>query len=349
MMDLLKYASLVALTLQKTILDISMKYARSREGDKFLIGTAVLMAEVAKLIICLILVFIAPNEGGRDIKKFSTLLYRTIIVNKYDTLKVCVPSFLYLIQNSLLYVGVGHLNVVTFQITCQTKIFTTAIFSVLILKRHLRATQWISLLLLSLGVALVNMPDPGKRQDLESDNDNDKSLLIGFGSVLMAMVLSGLAGVYFEKILKGAVEISVWMRNIQLSLLSLPLGLIMSFTEHYEDIQEKGFFFGYDLFVIYLILFNAMGGVLVGVVVKYADMIIKGFSFSISIVLTCLVSIVFFQFEINRQIIVGACLVFGSTFLYSYQPRKISVKAATTVAGFKEESIVLPIHDTNKK
>lgn len=324
-MEVLKYASLVALTLQKTILDLSMKYARSREGDIFMIGTAVLMAEVAKLIMCLTLVFIFPKEGGRDFKKFGTLLYRTIIVNKMDTLKVCVPSFLYLIQNNLLYVGVEHLNVVPFQITCQTKIFTTAIFSVLILKRQLRTTQWLSLLLLSLGVALVNMPDYDKTQDLQSDNSNKRNLIIGFSSVLMAMVLSGLAGVYFEKILKGS-DVSVWMRNVQLSLLSLPLGLIMSLTEHYEDIKVKGFFFGYDLFVVYLILFNAMGGILVGVVVKYADMIIKGFAFSISIVLTCLVSIVFFDFEITRLIIVGACLVFGSTFLYGYQPKTTIMK-----------------------
>ena len=329
-MDVLKYASLVTLTLQKTVLDISMKYARSRPGDKFLTGTAVLMAEVAKLTMCLFLVFIFPNEGGRDFKKFSTILYRTIIVNKFDTLKVCVPSLLYLIQNNLLYIGVEHLNVVTFQITCQTKIFTTAIFSVLLLKRHLSKTQWLSLLFLSIGVALVNMPNDNESKELEENHN--KSSLIGFSSVLMAMVLSGLAGVYFEKILKGSADISVWMRNIQLSLLSIPLGMLMSFTEHYDDIMEKGFFFGYDLFVVYVILINAFGGILVGVVIKYADMIIKGFSFSISIVLTCLVSTAFFEFEISQKIVIGACFVFGSTFLYSYQPKKEKIPEPTKAA-----------------
>ena len=341
-MDVLKYASLVTLTLQKTVLDISMKYARTRPGDMFLTGTAVLMAEVAKLSMCLFLVFIFPNEGGRDFKKFSTLLYRTIIVNKVDTMKVCVPSLLYLIQNNLLYIGVEHLNVVTFQITCQTKIFTTAIFSVLLLKRNLSKTQWLSLLFLSLGVALVNMPNDNKSEGSEEYANNDKSPLIGFSSVLMAMVLSGLAGVYFEKILKGSADISVWMRNIQLSLLSIPLGILMSFTEHYDDIKEKGFFFGYDLFVVYVILINAFGGVLVGVVIKYADMIIKGFSFSISIVLTCLVSIAFFGFEISPQIMIGACFVFGSTFLYSYQPKKEKLqepKKATEITQDKNELV----------
>merc|ERR1711894_611597 len=96
--------------------------------------------------------------------------------------------------------------------------------------------------------------------------------------------------------------------------------------------MEKGFFFGYDLLVVYVILINAFGGILVGVVIKYADMIIKGFSFSISIVLTCLVSTAFFEFEISQKIVIGACFVFGSTFLYSYQPKKEKIPEPTKAA-----------------
>ena len=57
-------------------------------------------------------------------------------------------------------------------------------------------------------------------------------------------MLSGLAGVYFEKILKGSAEVSVWMRNVQLSLLSLPLGFGMAFAKDGADIAANGFFFG---------------------------------------------------------------------------------------------------------
>ena len=44
-------------------------------------------------------------------------LHETIWVNKMDTLKVGIPSLIYLVQNNLLYVAAGNLDVATYQIT----------------------------------------------------------------------------------------------------------------------------------------------------------------------------------------------------------------------------------------
>merc|ERR1719237_2047928 len=154
----------------------------------------------------------------------------------------------------------------------------------------------------------------------ESVSDREQSRLVGFGAALSACVLSGLAGVYFEKILKGSTEVSVWMRNVQLSLLSLPLGFGMAFMKDGAEIVNNGFFFGYDLFVVYLVGMNATGGLLVAVVVKYADNILKGFACSLAIIITCVASIFIFDFTLSFQFSVGAVLVIGSIFLYGYQP-----------------------------
>ncbi len=62
--------------------------------------------------------------------------------------------------------------------------------------------------------------------------------------MLCAGVLSSLAGIYFEKILKGAPSISLWMRNVQLSLLSVPSGFLMVYLKDGAAVREKGFFFG---------------------------------------------------------------------------------------------------------
>ena len=123
---------------------------------------------------------------------------------------------------------------------------------------------------------------------------------------------------------------SVWMRNVQLSLAAIPLGVIVAFLKHFQGIQEKGFFFGYDLFVIYLILLNAFGGLLVAVVVKYADNILKGFATSLAIIITCIVSILLFGFVLSLQFTVGAAMVIGSIFMYGYKPKPTTLQLPTS-------------------
>ena len=161
----------------------------------------------------------------------------------------------------------SNLDVATYQITYQLKILTTAMFSVVILKKELIKvhillifrifnfykafnsyslfqSQWISLVLLIIGVAMVQLSD-AKEQNVNIEN---QSRVKGFVAAISACFLSGLAGVYFEKILKGS-NVSVWMRNVQLSSLSVPFGIIAVYFKHGDAIAQNGFFFGYDAFV----------------------------------------------------------------------------------------------------
>ena len=141
--------------------------------------------------------------------------------------QVMVPSAVYLIQNNLLYVAASNLDVATYQITYQLKILTTAMFAVTMLNKKLISTQWLSLLILIAGVAMVQLSDV--KESKSSANVAEQSKVVGFTAALSACCLSGFAGVYFEKILKGS-DVSVWMRNVQLALLSVPMGLITSYV-----------------------------------------------------------------------------------------------------------------------
>ncbi|KAF7272773.1 hypothetical protein GWI33_014482 [Rhynchophorus ferrugineus] len=194
-------------------------------------------------------------------------------------------------------------------------------FSVFILKRSLLKTQWTSLLTLIIGVVLVQLAQGGEHTT--SKNAEGQNRFIGFMAALTACALSGFAGVYFEKILKGS-DVTVWMRNVQLSLCSVPFGWVSCYVYNGDAIREKGFFFGYDKFVNYLIVLQAGGGLIVAVVVKYADNILKGFATSLAIVISCIGSIYLFGFELSLQFVLGAAFVICSIFLYGYQPRKPS-------------------------
>jgi len=310
----LKYLSLVTLTGQNAVLGLSMRYARTRPGDMFISTTAVFFAELVKLLTCLGLVW---NAEDRSFGQWWNALDKTIIKQPIDTLKVMVPSAVYLIQNNLLYVAASNLDVATYQITYQLKILTTAMFAVTMLGKKLMPTQWFSLLLLIAGVAMVQLSDVKEVKVAGPE----QSKLVGFSAALTACCLSGFAGVYFEKILKGS-DISVWMRNVQLAILSVPLGLISSYMKDGAAIAEKGFLHGYDQFVWFTVAQNALGGLLVAVVVKYADNILKGFACSLAIIITCIASIFIFDFSLSLQFTIGASLVIGSIFLYGYQPQQ---------------------------
>jgi len=310
----LKYMSLVTLTGQNAMLGLSMRYARTRPGDMFISTTAVFMSELVKLVTCLGLVW---NDEGQSLSRWWDAVDKTIIKQPIDTLKVMVPSFVYLVQNNLLYVAASNLDVATYQITYQLKILTTAIMSVTMLNKKLIPTQWLSLIILIAGVALVQLSDV---KETASANSAEQSKLLGFTAALSACCLSGFAGVYFEKILKGS-DVSVWMRNVQLALLSVPMGLVTSYVSDGSKIAENGFFHGYDNFVWFTVAQNALGGLLVAVVVKYADNILKGFACSLAIIITCVASIFIFDFSLSLQFTVGAACVIGSIFLYGYVPK----------------------------
>lgn len=312
------------------------------------------MSEFVKLITCLVLVF---NEEGKDAQRFVRSLHRTIIANPVDTLKVCVPSLVYIVQNNLLYVSASHLDAATYQVTYQLKILTTAMFAVVILRRKLFNTQWGALVLLVLGIVLVQLAqtDGGSSvgatskivstaasATLTSAEAPAQNRMLGLWAALGACFLSGFAGIYFEKILKGA-EISVWMRNVQLSLLSIPFGLLTCFVNDASRIYNLGFFHGYDVFVWYLVLLQAGGGLIVAVVVKYADNILKGFATSLAIIISCIASIYIFNFNLTLQFSAGALLVIASIFLYGYDPSRANAKPIShSDPGAGDEEKLLP-------
>ncbi|KAI8339696.1 nucleotide-sugar transporter-domain-containing protein [Chlamydoabsidia padenii] len=403
----LKYLSLLVLVVQNSALILVMRYTRASVPDDqlYLASTAVVMSEVIKGLACVGLLHYSGPPHHRSLQRLTSLLYRELVSNWRETAKLAIPATLYLIQNNLQYVAATNLDAATFQVTYQLKILTTAFFSVVILKRSLVRLKWIALGLLTFGIALVVLPKDasaaamayfiGNSEDastldqqstVDMNDVGNQSNPKGFFAVLMACVLSGLAGVYFEKILKapptkpmpevvntrtdeeiiGAEEggksddgtdergtakrvvvvdhdeddgqdgiglrdihdrrddvvqtqqqNQLWVRNLQMSFFSILLGLIfVVLLQDGATIVERGFFVNYNGLTWLVIAIQAFGGLVVALVVKYADNILKGFATSISIILSSLVSVWFFNFTLSGTFILGTALVIYSTYLY---------------------------------
>merc|ERR1712125_57977 len=61
---------------------------------------------------------------------------------------------------------------------------------------------------------------------------------------------------------------------------------------------------------------NAIGGLLVALVIKYADNILRGFASAVATITTAILSVFLFGFELKFIFAVGSLLVIGSTMLY---------------------------------
>ncbi|XP_044076337.1 solute carrier family 35 member A3b isoform X2 [Siniperca chuatsi] len=318
----LKYMSLGVLVLQTTSLVLTMRYSRTlkEDGPRYLASSAVVSAEVLKILTCTLLVFI---ENNFSVRAMNQLLKEEIVNKPMDTMKLAIPAGIYTLQNNLLYVALSNLDAATYQITYQLKILTTALFSVSMLGKRLTFYQLLSLLFLMAGVTLVQWPT-------ESEVDSEQKILsagsqfVGMMAVLMACVSSGFAGVYFEKILKETKQ-SVWVRNIQLGLFGFVFGFIGTIVYDGQRVRQSGMFQGYNSITCTVVVLQALGGLVIAVVIKYADNILKGFATSLSIIVSTFISYFLLEdFNPTSVFFLGAVLVIAATFLYSYERRPAS-------------------------
>ncbi|ULT96109.1 hypothetical protein L3Y34_004621 [Caenorhabditis briggsae] len=341
--DTIKYSSLTVLVLQNCSLVLFMRYAMTKDRPHFLKTITVFFGEIFKFSVSLILACMEEKSIVKGLKR----IYHEFFVNWKGTLKI----------------------------------LTTAAFTVLVLHRRLSIQQWIALLVLFAGVVVVQYDQkmsnerekmaanalanisttlapttlaPTTESLLNSTSNSTSSLLpklgrtensiLGFIAVLVACVLSGFAGIYFEKILKGS-NVSIWIRNIQLAFPSIFFAFIFaSITDRktlYQNTPEdpittatvwNNMLTGFDWAVWVTVAVNAFGGLVVAVVIKYADNILKAFATSLAIVLNCIAAYFLFNFRPSILFLVGASGVIAAVFAYSMYPYKPSHQAIPTDA-----------------
>ncbi|KAJ3185622.1 hypothetical protein HDU87_000246 [Geranomyces variabilis] len=362
-----KLYSLLALVIQNTTLVFVLRRSRT-QPIPYIASTAVFLAELVKLVVSTILHLVgsAPQE-----RSFGRV--RAAVCGR-GALGMAVPAAAYALQNWLQFVAIARLDAPTFQVAAQMKILATAVCFVVILKRRLVSAQWAALCCLTVGVILCQLQGgsgagdaggggggggdgavPAPAADLfdggeefaaaaadkitttpipEAEHDSHDRL-VGFFCMLLAATLSGLAGVWFEKLLKAppaetistappAPRPGIWVRNIQLSLFSLAttgvFGLVMLDG---KEIAERGFWAGYGMWPLFAVACSAAGGIIVALVVQAADNVVKGFATSIAIVLSTILAALFATPSSSAPsptapaFVLGTALVVAATVIYA--------------------------------
>lgn len=186
------------------------------------------------------------------------------------------------------------------------------------MNRHLTGQKWIALILLATGVAAVTV---GGQKQTEAKASNiiaptQANRMLGMAIILGAACCSSLAGVYFEKILKGS-QVTLWARNLQLAGFSLIIGGVTIMMSSDDSVRQKGLLHGYTKLTWICVAMNAFGGLLVGTVIKYADAIMKDIALGGSIVVSALGSVVFFSYVLTPTVGAGIGAVIYAALLYN--------------------------------
>lgn len=146
-----KWAALIIFAVQNAGAVLLMRYSKLLRAPPYSNLAAVMMQELVKLVVSTGLYM---HECGGPIQ-MTRALQADIQTHSVEWFKLAVPSFLYTLQNVMLFVGAAHLEAAIAQVTYQSKIFFTAIFSVVLLRKELSTNQWIGIGILVVGVLCV--------------------------------------------------------------------------------------------------------------------------------------------------------------------------------------------------
>lgn len=295
----LRYLSLSLLVVQNCTAVLLMRHSQTRPHVPFAVTSVIIVTEFVKLFLCL---FLRARQVG-----LTTAVHEAGTIELW---RMAIPAGLFTLQNNVLFIALANLEATLFQVTYQLKVLITALLMVLMLGKRLTRLKWFSLVLLFVGIVLTQLNAKGSSKVEVSS----QSLLVGLTAVVVSASSSGFASVYFEKLVKAPAA-SLLTRNVQLAGFSI----VLTFATYlfFDRRSLEDFFNGYDFVVVSLVAVQAAGGLLVAMVIKYADNILKGFATALAIICSGVISFMWLEFAPTITFLSGVMLVISATGIYS--------------------------------
>ncbi|XP_057541735.1 CMP-sialic acid transporter 4-like isoform X1 [Amaranthus tricolor] len=291
--------ALTILTSSQAILIVWSKRAGKYE---YSVTTANFLVETLKCALSLAaLSKIWRNEGVNDDNRLSTTVDEIIVYP--------IPAALYLVKNLLQYYIFAYVDAPGYQILKNFNIISTGVLYRIILKKKLSEIQWAAFILLCAGCTTAQ---------LNSNSDHVlQTPLYGWIMAIVMALLSGFAGVYTEAIIKKRPQRNINVQNFYLYVFGMIFNAIAIVIQDFDAVANKGFFHGYSFITVLMIVNHALSGIAVSMVMKFADNIVKVYSTSVAMLLTAVVSVFLFGFNLSLAFFLGATVVSVSVYLHS--------------------------------
>ena len=308
--------ALAALVLQNTSLVLCLKLSFRERGASYAPSTVVLVSEFIKLLLCAIVIL---KDRPGDLRAIVQQISRQWLL--------FVPSILYVLQNNLLFFGAERLSSLMYILCSQMKILTTAVMSRMIIGTRLTVAQYVYLVFLVFGVVTVQFQ--GVKVAPSSASQVASNTTWGVLAVILASWISGTAGVTLEKIFTAAgstsdkVAHSVWTRNLQMSIVSIPFAFSGVCINNSELLVTRELFKGYTPVVWAVVFLQSAGGIITAFVMKSAGNIMKCLAIALSICCCATFSVLQRESELTPALLLGVFSVCISVSGYSLSTKPI--------------------------
>lgn len=261
-----------------------------------------------------------------------------------------LPATIYLIQNMCSLLAYQNLDAITYNVLNQTKTLSAAIMCYLLMGKRQSPVQMMALLLLLLAalvmekvISLENLMIPYYWISGSSSSSSAKNTIMsnlspqhfshGVLPIMIASFLSGLAGAITQKSLQLGNR-NALLFTIELCVASIILLFATSLISNDgRQIQQYGFFHEWTIYTCIPILTNSAGGILVGLVIKNAGTVRKGFALIFGIVLSGVIqSLIDVDKTLSKEDVIGGLLAALSLWMHSTNPH-----VATPITKRKED------------
>ena len=263
----------------------------------------VILTELFKLVFCTVMFLI---QYFSEVPASRSLLVDLPFI---QSLHFIIPSILYALANTLVYIGMSHINPALFHVFGNIRIMTAGVLYRIVMKKPQSDLQWISLTLLTFGAILAS-PNP-VFETKEGENN-----MIGLIASFFMCVCSSASSIYTEINYKKTKYLSIFYQNMVLYIYGIIVNLIwLGFTE-IESFNDRGIFEGFDARALHVLLTQGLMGISISFIFKYLDNIIYVISFTVSMFVSATLSIYLFDFQFTVQFFIALSIVTFSVYLY---------------------------------
>ena len=302
--DWANYALMIALAIGiKSWQPLAIAASKQPDGSYTYNKTfMVLLVEIVKLVFSAVMLFL--HYKNTEPPKRSALVNLPF----KQSLHFLVPSILYGASNTLLYYGMSYINPALFHVFGNIRILTAGLLYRFIMQRKQTELQWLSLILLTIGATLAS-PEVNSSETVPSD-------MLGLVLIVMMCICSTSSSIYIELNYKKTQELSIFYQNLVLYTYGVLVnGIYLVLTYDKAD-YEYGFFAGFDIYVVQVLVSQSAMGVSLSFIFKFLDNIVYVISLTVAMLATTIISVLYFDFNCTFEFICALVLVMISIYLY---------------------------------